>query len=116
MPRRPPDPPYNYKYIYEHNCPHLEGLSTKWAFGEYQRSHDANIEHWRVRGILQERVQKANEHIRKLEEENEELKAKIQIIHRRQFKANKKVPKATDKNDGEGNKKKKRGAPKGHPG
>jgi transposase len=116
MPRFHIDLPYNYQCRYQHNCPHLEGLSTKWVFEEYQRSHDEYLEHWRVRDILQERIQKAKEYIIKLEKENEELKAKLQILHRRQFKANKKKARITDKKDNKTNKKKKRGPPKGHPG
>lgn len=115
MPRRYPKPPYNYKCPYKHNCPHLEGLSTKWVFEEYQTSSDENLDHWRIRDIQQEQLQKANEHIKQLEKENEDLKARLQTIHRRQFKANKKDKKNTDKNKKD-KKKKKRGAPKGHPG
>lgn len=115
MSRHPPNPPYNYQCLYKHNCPHLDGLSTKWVYDEYQRSRDEYVEHWRVRDILQERIQEAYDHIRKLEKENEELKAKLQIIHKRQFKANKKSYKTKKEND-KTTKKKKRGPPKGHPG
>jgi transposase len=116
MPRHPPYPPYNHQCLYKDNCPHLEGLSTKWVFNEYQRSRDEYVEHWRVRDILQERIRKSYEYIGKLEKENEELKAKLQILHRRQFKANKKTPKTPDKKSDKTTKKKKRGPPKGHTG
>ena len=117
MPRRPPNPPYNYNCIYKHNCPHLEGLSTQWVFEEYQTSHDEHLDHWKARDILEEKLQKAHDQIKKLEAENEDLKAKLQTMHRRQFKANKKKSKTTDKKDKVNKKKKKkRGPPKGHPG
>jgi hypothetical protein len=115
MPRHYPEPPYNFQCPYKHNCPHLEGLSTKWVFEEYQISSDENLDHWRIRDIQQEKLQNAHEHIKKLEKENEGLKARLNTIHRRQFKANKKAPKATGEKD-KSDKKKKRGAPKGHPG
>ena len=109
------EPPYNFQCPYQHNCPHLEGLSTKWVFEEYQTSSDENLDHWKFRDIQQEELRKAHEYIKKLEIENEDLKAKLQTIHRRQFKANKKDPKTTDKKE-RSTKKKKRGPPKGHPG
>ena len=58
--------PWNYECSYQHNCPHLEGLSTQWVFGEYQRSHDEHLEHWRVRDILEEDIEKAYKRIDKL--------------------------------------------------
>ena len=117
MSRYLPDPPYNYQCRYQHNCPHLEGLSTKWVFEEYQRSHDEHLDHWKIRDIQQEEIQKAHEYIGKLEKENEELKAKLQILHSRQFKASKKDSKTSDdKQSAKTTKKKKWGAPKGHPG
>ena len=115
MPRYYPEPPYNFQCPYKHNCPHLEGLSTKWVFEEYQTSHDEHLDHWKFRVIQEEELQKAHDLIRKLEKENEELRVKLHTIHRRQFKANKKKSKTTDEKD-ESKKKKKRGAPKGHPG
>lgn len=116
MPRRPPYPPYNYQCLYQHNCPHLEGLSTKWVFEEYQRSDDEHLDHWRIRDIQLEEIQKAHEYIGKLEKENEELKVKLQILHRRQFKANKNDSKTSDNKNDKITIKKKRGPPEGHPG
>ena len=63
-----------------------------------------------------------DERIRILERENAELKAKLQALHRRQFKPNKKKDAETGGKEVEGDsssnegKKKKRGAPVGHPG
>jgi transposase len=111
---------WNYECPYQHNCPHLEGLSTQWVFGEYQRSHDEHIEHWRVRDILEEDIEEAHKRINKLESENEELKAKLKALHRRQFKSNtkrnKKRPDKSGTEKPENPKQKKRGAPQGHPG
>lgn len=113
-------PPWNFECPYKHHCPHLEGLSAKWVWKEYQCSRWEHIEHWKVRDIQQEELEKALNHIVRLEKQNEELKAKLKALHRKQFKANRKSSRKTnekaddDKSDSE--KKKKRGAPKGHPG
>jgi hypothetical protein len=85
----------------------------------YQRSYEEHCEHWRVRDIQQEELDKALKKIVALEKENEQLRAKLKALHQKQFKANKHKGRGTD--DG-GNrtdappKGKKRGAPKGHPG
>jgi transposase len=98
----------------------LEGLSAQWVWEEYQDSSDEHLEHWKVRDIQAEELEKAFEYMVKLEKENEELKAKLKAIHRRQFKANRKsaqkASENTDENEYHSEKKKKRGAPKGHPG
>ncbi len=120
-------PPYRYQQApwdfncdYRHCCPHLQGLSTKWVFDEYQRSYDENLQHWKVRDIQQEDLQKALCYIGELEKENEQLKAKLKALHQRQFKSNKnKKPKQQSSENSSNDKsaaKKKRGAPKGHPG
>jgi len=110
--------PWDFDCPYKNSCPHLEGLSTHWVWEEYQ--NDEHLEHWKIRDMQAEELEKALEHIVKLEEENEELKAKLKALHSRQFKANKKSAQKPTDNTGENeehsNKIKKRGAPKGHPG
>jgi hypothetical protein len=111
--------PWNYECPYQHNCPHLEELSTQWVWEEYQRSHDEHCEHWRVRDILRDELDKALRYISELEKENEQLKASLKALHQRQFKANKRKKQNSDNSNDqttEPGQKKKRGAPKGHPG
>ena len=112
-------PPWHFECAYQHNCPHLHGSSTKWVWEEYQRSYDEHCEHWRVRDILREDLEKALAHIGELEKQNEQLKAKLKALHQRQFKSNKNRNRQSS-NDSDDNSseqaKKKRGAPKGHPG
>lgn len=116
--------PWGFECPYKHNCPHLQELSTQWVWEEYQRSHDEHCEHWRVRDIQQEELEKARGYIGQLERENEILKARLEALHRRQFKSNRKRKRANDPAEPEHaendcsdlNKKKTRGAPKGHPG
>ncbi len=94
-------------------------MSTKWIVGSYQRSKREHYEHWRVRDIQQDRLSGALKKIAELEKENEQLRAKLKMIHQRQFKANRKKDKKTDEDTKEAatqNNNKKRGAPKGHPG
>jgi hypothetical protein len=112
--------PWNFQCLYQHNCPHLQGLSAQWVFEEYQSSYDENLEHWKVRDILQQELEEALEYIGKLEKQNEVLKAKLKALHQRQFKPNKKRSQQSPQNQADSGsapeKKKKRGAPKGHPG
>ena len=111
-------PPHNFVCAYEHICPYLDGLSTKWVLGQYRRADDVYHEHLRIIDNYREAVEDRDNRIRVLERENAELKAKYQALHRKQFKPNRKKGEA----DGEEShsskakgKPKKRGAPVGHP-
>jgi hypothetical protein len=109
--------PLNYDCPYQHCCPHLEELSTQWVFEEYQRSDDEHFEHWKVRDEQQEQLEKSLAYIKELEKKVDELQTKLEALHRRQFKANKKRNKKEPEEKGAApDGKKKRGAPKGHPG
>jgi len=89
---------------------------------EYRRAHDVYQEHLRIIDVFDGQLKIRDERIRILERDNAELKAKLQALHRRQFKRNKKKDADTDGKDAESasssneGKKKKRGAPVGHPG
>lgn len=119
MPRYP-YPPHEFVCLYEHNCPYLDGLSTKWVLGEYRRADDTYHEHLRIIDIQHEELKKAQNRIRDLERECAEFKAKYHALHQRQFKANKKKDGAdkgnADTRTPNARGKKKRGAPVGHPG
>jgi transposase len=116
-------PPHDFECLYRHCCPYLDGLSTQWVLGEYRRAHDVYQEHLQIIDVFDGHLKVRDERIRVLERENAELKAKLQALHRRQFKPDiKKDAERGGKNaesasssshDGE---KKKRGAPVGHPG
>jgi len=116
MPRYP-QAPWDYNCTYKHSCPHLQGLSTAWVFDEYQRSRWQHLDHWRFRDEQLEELDQALDYIKELEKKNEQLKAKLRALHQRQFKAHKKKNKTDKPDDSNAEpKKKKRGAPKGHPG
>ncbi len=118
MPRYP-YPPHDFECLYRHSCPYLGGLSTRWVLGEYRRAADVYQEHLRIIDGFDGDLKIRDERIRVLERENAELKAKLQALHQRQFRPNKKKHAetggegASSRNEG---KKKKRGAPLGHPG
>jgi len=116
-------PPWNYECQYQDHCPHLDGLSTRWVWAEYQEAHVRDMAKWRIYDEYDTRLGELEVRTKELEKENSELKAKLQALHRRQFKANRKKEGAPgtgkdSKGDlrGERPAEKKRGAPVGHPG
>ena len=118
---RHPWPPNDFVCLYEHTCPYLDGLSTKWVLGQYRRLDDDRLEYLRIIDINREEVQERDEQIRILARENAELRAKYQALHKKQFKPNRKRDEADNGQEVGGSSstsahKKKRGAPKGHPG
>ena len=121
MPRYP-YPPHDFECLYRHTCPYLDGLSTTWVLGEYRRADDVYHEHLRITDDFYADLKAKDDRIRILERENAELKARLQALHQRQFRPNKKKDAETGGKDVEGaslsneGKKKKRGAPVGHPG
>jgi hypothetical protein len=121
MPRYP-YPPHDFECLYRRSCPYLDGLSTQWVLEEYRRAHDVYQEHLRIIDLFDGHFKIRDERIRVLERENAELKAKLQALHQRQFKANRNKG-AADRQEGVQSdssfpqgQKKKRGAPVGHPG
>ena len=117
-----PYPPHDFECLYRHTCPYLDGLSTTWVLGEYRRADDVYQEHLRIIDTFDGDLKARDERIRILERENVELKTKLQALHRRQFRPNRKkdadsggkdIESASSSSEG---KKKKRGAPMGHPG
>ncbi len=119
MPRHK-EAPWGFKCPFEHHCPHLQGLSTYWMFNEYQRSHVREHDHWLSREEMNEEISALHQTVREQEEELDQLRAENRRLHQKKFKSNKakkKSPKsegsAPDKNAPK--KKKKRGAPAGHP-
>lgn len=117
---RYPIAPYDFVCIYEHTCPYLDGLSTAWVLSEYRRADDVYHEHLRIIDAFRETVDDQDKKIRALERELAEVRAKYQALHRKQFKPNRKRDEADNVQEVNGSsstsaKKKKRGAPKGHP-
>ena len=111
-----PYAPYDYNCPYKDSCPHLEWLSTQWALQSYRRGKETYEEHLRIVDNFYNTVEELRGRVRDLEKENAELKAKAKLLHQKQFKPNRKKDKNQIKEKGgPGKKKKKRGAPLGHP-
>jgi transposase len=93
-----------------------------WVLEEYRQAADVYQEHLRIIDGFDGELKARDERIRVMERENAELKARLQALHRRQFKSNKKKDSETVGKDIVGGspsneeKRKKRGAPVGHPG
>ncbi|SPD75502.1 hypothetical protein PITCH_A640045 [uncultured Desulfobacterium sp.] len=113
-------PPHDFKCPYRSACPHLEWMSAKWALEAYQRADYVYDEHLKIVDNLYNDLQAKRDLIRTLEKENAELKAKLKLLHQRQFKSNKKQDNSGVKREESippaSQEKKKRGAPMEHPG
>lgn len=113
--------PYGFACPYANNCPHLEGISTQWAWTVYQESSLERSAHWHIRDIMAKEIDDGLACIDKLEKEVAQLKAELKAQHQQHFKAGKKkAPKTPIDSSGdtatsEAAPKKERGAPKGHP-
>ncbi len=112
-------PPPDFQCLYEHNCPYLRRLSTTWVWDEYERADSRYQEHLRIIDAYDEELERSRKRILFLEKENAETKAKLQALHQRQFKSNRKKDKQKEEMTSgniNSSRKKKRGAPAGHPG
>jgi hypothetical protein len=79
-------PPQDFICPYRDACPHLEWLSAKWALEAYQRADVTYDEHLKIIDNFYDQIQADQDRIRALEKENAELKAKLKLLHQRQFK------------------------------
>jgi transposase len=106
-------PARDFDCPHKNSCPHLDWLSTKWVFEQYRHGYDTYQEHMRIFDRFDADSKNRNEKIRQLERENAELKAKLTLLHKRQFKPNKKKTESDPAVPAKSNKK--LGAPVGHP-
>lgn len=113
-----PYAPHDFKCPYVKACPHLDWLSAPWVLEEYKHGQNSYDEHIRIIDNFYVTLKEKGERVRFLEKENAELKAKLKLLHQRQFKPNKKEKTAVKEKDDSSSTstKKKRGAPMGHPG
>jgi transposase-like protein len=115
-------PPDGFQCPYKRQCPHLDFLSTTWVLGEYRRGEDQYDEHLKIIDRFDERLKACDARIRLLERENAELRARLKLLHQRQFKPNKiknegaRPPNMPPDASVDRLERKKRGAPTGHPG
>ena len=114
------EPPCDFTCPYRDRCPELEGLSTHWIFSEYQRSHTREHELWLIREQMDEEINSLLNTVSEQAEQIDQLRAENARLHQRKFKPRKRPNSSSStpssKADQEPvSKKKKRGAPVGHP-
>jgi transposase len=107
------DLPDDFCCPHRHSCPYLEGLSTSWVFHRYQEVGGTECQYEYQLEELHRQLDEERRERQKLERENQQLKAQLDALHRRQFKG-RKAP-TTPTPDCPSAKRKKRGAPVGHP-
>ena len=98
---------------YRNGCPYLEGLPARWVWDRYQKTDGLECQYEFQLKELNQQIDQAEGRNRELERQNQQLKAQLHALHRRQFKG-RKVP-ATPTPECSSTQRKKRGAPLGHP-
>ena len=107
------DLPDDFCCPYRDGCPYLEGLSTGWVFHRYQAVAGTECQYEYQLEELHKELGAERQHSQALQLENQQLKAQLQALHRRQFKG-RKAPAASNPKCPSAQRKK-RGAPSGHP-
>lgn len=54
-------PPHDFKCLYEHACPYLNFMSTRWVFSQYQYGQDEYQEHLKIIDRFQESLKERDE-------------------------------------------------------
>jgi hypothetical protein len=100
---------------YRHRCPYLEGLPAKWVWERFNAASGLECQYeYQIQELHQQLDQECREN-QALRLENQQLKAQLEALHRRQFKG-RRIPQADPPAAGDPpGQKKKRGAPVGHP-
>jgi transposase len=97
---------------YRHSCPYLEGLPAAWVFGRYQQVCGTECHYeYQLKELHQELDQERQDN-HQLALENQQLRAQLHALHRRQFKGRRRpagLPACPSAQ------RKKRGPPFGHP-
>jgi transposase len=107
------DLPDDFRCPYRDGCPYLEGLSTSWVFHQYQHHEPTECHYEYQLEELDKELCRERQERQRVELENQQLRAQLQALHRRQFKGRKVPALPTPECPSVG--RKKRGAPLGHP-
>ena len=107
------DLPDDFRCPYRDGCPYLEGLSTGWVFHRYQEVAGIECHYEYQLEELYKRLGEEQRHSEQVELENQQLKAQLHALHRRQFKG--RTIAVAPAADCPSTRRKKRGAPVGHP-
>ena len=103
---------YDYQCPYRQACPHLQGMSTEALWHRHELDMGQAQEDRERIDQLVEWLNERDQQVRRLEQENQQLRAQLKALHQKQFQANKPVPTPQEASV---EPKKKRGAPVGHP-
>lgn len=107
------DLPDDFCCPYRHGCPYLEGLPAAWVWQRHQEVAGTECHYeYQLQQVHQE-LSEAHARLRDLERENQQLRAQLLALHRRQFKGRTQPPPASPQ--GAPPQPGKRGAPAGHP-
>ena len=107
------DLPEDFSCPYRHGCPYLEGLPTGWVWHRYQEVIGTECQYEHQLKEVYEELDEALGRTKEVEQENQQLRAQLQALHRRQFKGRRAAP--TPACGCASNRRKKRGPPVGHP-
>jgi hypothetical protein len=108
------DLPEEFRCPYREGCPYLEGLPTGWVWRRYQEVAGTECRYeYQLAGLHQQLDQERRQR-QEVELENQQLRAQLQALHRRQFQGRRRPPFSAPADSPPGQKKK-RGAPLGHP-
>jgi hypothetical protein len=108
------DLPDDFHCPYRDGCPYLEGLSTGWVWQRYQEVADTECHYEYQLEELYEQLREEHRQRNQLELENQQLRAQLHALHRRQFKGRRR-PAPPPGSACPAAQPKRRGAPPGHP-
>lgn len=100
--------PNSFECPYRHACPHLGGLSTTWATELIRDAEQDSFRDSHFLGATEDELAALQADVERLENENTQLRARLQAEHASRFKPNRPPPPVPTH-------RRKRGAPKGHP-
>ena len=107
------DLPDDFCCPYRDGCPYLEGLSTGWVWHQYQHSGSVECDYEHQLKELYQELDQARRSSKEVQLENQQLRAQLHALHRRQFKGRR--ARAAEPATCPSTQRKKRGAPVGHP-
>jgi len=107
------DLPDDFRCPHRDGCPYLEGLPTGWVFHRYQEVVGTECHYEYQLGELHKQLDEERRQGEQIELENQQLRAQLRALHRRQFKG--RCAAAVAAATCPSTERKKRGAPLGHP-
>lgn len=109
---KPPEIPYDYQCPYRQACPHLQGMATEAIWHRHEMDlQQAQQDRERIDQLV-EWLNQRDQQVRRLEQENQQLRTQLKALHQKHFKANQPAPTPDAASVAPKNK---RGAPVGHP-